>query len=92
MNIASHEVQLIANALSEIRSLLSLYLGAENEAPLEVRLAAHIAYALHNEASGLVVDGSGFYVNSALRKVAAIDKISPGNDSGRLASAWTIER
>lgn len=91
MNTASHEVQLIANALSEIRSLLSSCLGAENEAPLEVRLAAHIPYALHNEAAGLV-DGSGFDVNAALRKVAAIDNILPGNDGGRLASAWTFER
>lgn len=91
MNTVSHEVQLIANALYEIRSLLSSYLGSENEAPLEVRLAAHIAYALHNEAAGLS-DGSGFDVNAALRKVAAIDNILTGNDGGRLASAWAIER
>lgn len=91
MNTVSHEVQIIASALYEIRSLLSSYLGAENEAPLEVRLAAHIAYALHNEAACLV-DGSGFDVNAALLKVATIDNILPGNDGVRLASAWTIER
>lgn len=90
MNIDSHEVQLIANALTEIRSLLSSYLGAENDGPLEVRLAAHIAYALHNEAASLV-DGNGYDVNAALRKVAAIDNILQGNDGGRLASAWTTE-
>lgn len=90
MNTDSHEVQLIANALSEIRSLLSSYLGSENGAPLEVRLAAHIAYALHNEAVNLI-EGKRFDVNSALRKVAAIDNILPGNDGSRLASAWAIE-
>ena len=90
MNTDSHEVQLIANALSEIRSLLSSYLGSENGVPLEVRLAAHIAYALHNEAVNLI-EGKRLDVNSALRKVAAIDNILPGNDGSRLASAWTIE-
>lgn len=84
------EVQLIANALYEIRSLLSSYLGAENEAPLEVRLAAHIAYALHNEAADLA-DGIGFDIESALRQVAAIDNILPEKNGSRLVSAWTIE-
>lgn len=90
MNIYSPEVQLIANALSEIRSLLSSYLGAENDVPSEIRLAAHIAYALHNEAAGLV-DGNGFDVKAALRKVMAIDNILQGTDGHRLAAAWAIE-
>lgn len=37
------ETKIIAKALSEIRLLLSSYLGSENEGPLDVRFAAHLA-------------------------------------------------
>lgn len=38
------ETKLIASALYEIRLLLGSYLGSENEAPADVRIAAHLAY------------------------------------------------
>jgi hypothetical protein len=90
MSIDNTEVRLIANALYEIRLLLNPYLGSENEAPHGVRLAAHVAYALHNEAAALVKAGK-FDVAAALRKVAAIDNVVVGNEGGRLASAWTTQ-
>lgn len=79
--------QLIANALYEIRLLLSSYVGSRNDAPIDVRIAAHLAYALHNEALALS-EGKGFDVASALGKIAAIDNILQVNDGTRLASAW----
>lgn len=90
MSIDKTEVRLIANALYEIRLLLSPYLGSENDASRDVRLAAHLAYALHNEAAALI-DSEKFDVEAALRKVAAIDNTVPGNDGGRLAAAWATQ-
>jgi hypothetical protein len=57
MSIDNAEASLIANDLYKIRLLLSSYLGSKNDAPLDVRLAAHIAYALHSEAS-ILIDGN----------------------------------
>lgn len=72
MNNDNAEARLLANALDEIRLLLSPYLGREVDAPTEIRLAAHIAYALHNEALA-IAEGRSFDMNAALRRVAAID-------------------
>ena len=68
------ENQLLAQALYQIRILLSGYLGRQTEGPLEVRIAAHLAYALHNEALA-ITEGNGFDVQAALAKITAIDKI-----------------
>lgn len=58
------EAKILANAMFQIRLLLSEYLGA-SEAPINVRAAAHLAYALHNEATELV-DGNNFDTQCAL--------------------------
>ena len=87
MNIDSAEARLLANALYEIRVLLSPYIGSKVDAPMEVRLAAHLAYALHNEALA-ITEGSGFDVRAALRKVSAIDNILHVNEAARLVTAW----
>lgn len=84
------ETKLIANALYEIRVLLSSYIGSENEAPIHLRFAAHLAYALHNEASALAAGGR-FDVDAALKKVAAIDGILNTHDGRRLALSWCTE-
>lgn len=81
------ETKLIANALYETRLLLASYLGDETEAPADVRFAAHLAYALHNEASALAA-GNDFDVSSALQKVGAIDRILGTDDGKRLATLW----
>ena len=81
------ETRIIAGALHEIRLLLSGCLGSENAAPAEVRFAAHLAYALHDEALAAMA-GSGFDIDAALAKVASIDSILPTHDGKRLADAW----
>ncbi len=68
------EVKILALALHEIRVLLSPYLGSDNLGPIEVRVAAHLAYALHNEALALA-EGRDFDVKEALAKVQAIDAL-----------------
>jgi len=82
------EAKLIANALYEIRLLLGPYLGSENGTAADVRFAAHLAYALHNEALALAA-GTGFDVNAALQKVAAIDGILSTANARRLADSWS---
>ena len=78
------EEKILAHALYEIRTLLSSYLGSENSGPIEVRVAAHLAYALHNEAIA-VGEGRSFDVNAALAKVAAIDTILNTEDGSKFS-------
>ena len=59
--------KLMAAAVYEIRLLLSGYIGPKCEADPCVRLAAHLAYALHNEALS-VVEGNGEFDLAAARK------------------------
>jgi hypothetical protein len=84
------EVSLEAHALYEIRLLLAPYLGSENDAPMDVRVAAQIAYALHNEALA-VTSGEGFDFAAAIRKVEAIDSILSGTEGTRYARSWDVE-
>ena len=64
--------QLIAAALYKIRLLLASYLGSESTAELPVRIAAHLAYALHNDAL-LLLEGEQTNVSSALARIGAVD-------------------
>jgi hypothetical protein len=66
------ETRLLAHALVEIRVLLAGYLGSRNEGDPVVRRAAHLAYALHNEALA-VTEGRSFSIEDALQKLAAVD-------------------
>jgi hypothetical protein len=50
------EAQVLAGLLYEIRLLLSAHLGSEN-ADRPARLAAHLAYAIHNEADVIAQGG-----------------------------------
>jgi hypothetical protein len=81
-NLAESEI--LAYAIQEIRVLLSPYLGSENNAPLDVRTAAHLAYALHNEAIA-IYEGRAFDTELALKKVEAIDRILNVNEGSRIA-------
>lgn len=90
MRAQNAEVSLMANALYEIRLLLAPYLGSENDAPMDIRVAAHIAYALHTEAMA-VASGDSFDLAAAIRKVEAIDSILSGSEGTRLARSWNVE-
>ena len=66
--------KLIALALYEIKSLLSSHLGSDNKGDKSLRLAAHLSYALHNEALASL-EGNEFNVDEAISKIKAIDNI-----------------
>jgi hypothetical protein len=72
MSNSPSETRLRAHALFEIRILLAGYLGSTNEGDPAVRRAAHLAYALHNEALA-VTEGRSFSIEEALQKLAAVD-------------------
>lgn len=80
----TNEAKLFAAALYEIRILLSGGLGSSNDAPHEIRLASHLAYALHNDALA-VIDGREFDQEATLARIAHIDQIIGGNDGERIA-------
>jgi hypothetical protein len=62
----------VALALYQIRVLLGGYLGSQKDADMSVRQAAHLAYALHNEALA-IVEGEGFDAEAVFRRLAAVD-------------------
>jgi hypothetical protein len=79
MHYNDKEIKLIAKALYEIRLLLSSCLGSTNDAELHVREAAHLSYALHNQALA-IVEGKEFDMEDAIRRIKAIKQILPGSD------------
>lgn len=65
MSEHGEEAKVLALAVFEIRVLLADYLGSENKGDLPVRQAAHLAYALHNQALA-VLEGKHFNVAEAI--------------------------
>ena len=77
--------QLLAFALYEIRLLLAHYLGSEETDP-SVRAAAHLAYALHNQAS-VALQGGAFDPAEAISALGAVDRLLETDFQERLASS-----
>jgi len=76
MSSDDDRIRLLARALYEIRLLLGDYLGSQNAAPLHLREAAHLSYALHNEALASF-EGRDFDLEEAISKIQAIERILP---------------
>ncbi len=68
------QAQIMAQAIYEIRVLLAGYLGSQCEGDPLVRQAAHLSYALHNEALA-VLEGRGFDESAAISKIQAVDEL-----------------
>jgi hypothetical protein len=66
------DAKLVALALFEIRVLLSGFLGSKADADANIRQAAHLAYALHNDAIA-IVEGRHFDVEEAMSRLRAVD-------------------
>lgn len=82
-----NETELLAVALHQIRILLADCLGSVNDAPLQTRIAAHLAYALHNEAE-TVLEGRPIDVNAALARIEAIDSLLGVQDGKRFVQEF----
>ncbi|MBV6821881.1 hypothetical protein KUF73_02950 [Pseudomonas sp. PD9R] len=83
------QARLLALALIEIRNLLADYLGSDVDAPMSIRVAAHIAYALHNEAQ-TTYNNADFQLDHATRKIAVIDQILGVADGAALLSRFGV--
>ncbi|TDV42299.1 hypothetical protein EC919_11817 [Pseudomonas graminis] len=57
---------------------------------MNVRVAAHIAYALHNEAEA-AYSNADFQLDCATQKLAAIDQILGVSDGAALLSRFDVE-
>jgi len=68
------QAKILAQGVYEIRQLLAGYLGSQDAGDPVVRRAAHLAYALHNEALA-VIEGRTFDGAKALDKVRAVDRM-----------------
>ena len=71
----SEHARLMAAAVYEIRLLLSDHLGSECDSDPCVRLAAHLAYALHNDALAIMEHDEEFDVDAARGRIRAAESI-----------------
>jgi hypothetical protein len=67
-------VKTVALALFQIRVLLGGYLGSDKDGDPSVRQAAHLAYALHNEALALV-EGGTFDAKAVASRLGSVDEM-----------------
>jgi hypothetical protein len=82
----SKQERMFAKAIYEIRLLLSGYLGSSSEGDIAVRQAAHLAYALHNQAlQSLAGDAIDF--EGTLGSIASVDNMLGSDFASRFAEA-----
>ena len=74
MSENSPQTKILAQAVYEIRLLLSGYLGSQKEGDPLVCRAAHLAYALHNDALA-VIEGGTFNSGQAIDRIRAVDAL-----------------
>ena len=84
--MAVTQEQVLAFAVCEIRLLLAGNLGSECSSDLSIRTAAHIAYALQNQAEA-VLQGKPFDTQQAIEALGRVDKLLAADLQNRLAMA-----
>lgn len=80
------QAKVLAQAVFEIRVLLSGYLGSDNDGELVVRQAAHLAYALHNHALA-VLEGRSFDVADSIAGLEFADRVLAAGFTERFSQA-----
>jgi hypothetical protein len=84
--MAVTQEQVMAFAVYEIRLLLANHLGSDNTSDMSIRAAAHLAYALHNQADA-VLQGASFDPQRAVDALGAVDRLLATNFQARLSDA-----
>ena len=74
MSAAIDQSKILAFAVYELRLLLAGHLGSASDSDPSLRAAAHLAYALHNQALA-VLEGKSFSPSEALEAIARVDQI-----------------
>ena len=84
--MAITQEQVLAFAVHELRLLLAHHLGSGDSQDPAVKAAAHLSYALHNQAA-TVLEGGRFDPQQATRALAAVDQMLASNFEARLTQA-----
>jgi len=74
MAATTDQAKILAFAVFELRLLLAGHLGSNAVGEPSVRAAAHLAYALHNQALA-VLEGRQFNPTEAIEAVARVDQM-----------------
>jgi len=74
MPAAIDQSKILAFALFELRLLLAGHLGPESNSEPAIKAAAHLAYALHNQAIA-VLEGKSFNPTEAIEAIARVDQM-----------------
>jgi hypothetical protein len=79
------ETKILAFAVYELRLLLAGHLGNNPTSDPALRAAAHLAYALHNQALA-VLEGRTFSTAEAEAAIASVDRLCGESFSKRLSA------
>ena len=71
----SEHARLMAAAVYELRLLLADHLGSDCDSDPCLRLAAHLAYALHNDALAMFEHDETFDLDAARRRIRTAESI-----------------
>ena len=74
MTATADQAKILAFAVFELRLLLAGHLGSNAVGEPSVRAAAHLAYALHNQALA-VLEGRQFNPTEAIEAIARVDQM-----------------
>ena len=83
------QIKTFAFILYESRLLLAGHLGSDAPGDVAVRNAAHLTYALHNQALA-VLDGQSFNMEEAQRAIAKVDEMFATDLSKRLTESIAL--
>ena len=86
MTVNLDQTKILAFAVYELRLLLAGHLGSDVNGEPSVRAAAHLAYALHNQALA-VLEGRSFDPAEAVEAIARVDKVLGENFVQQLSEA-----
>ncbi|MBA6251960.1 hypothetical protein [Colwellia sp. MB3u-55] len=76
MDSKDAQLKIMAQAVYELRLLLSGYLGNRDPETQCESVSAHLAYALHNEALAIIEDRpEDFDLNNAISKIKRVDEM-----------------
>ncbi len=88
--MAATQEQVLAFAIYEIRLLLAHHLGSGDTSDPAVTAAAHLAYALHNQADA-ILQGYTFDPQQVAESLGAVDQVLATNFQARLTQAISHE-
>ena len=88
--MAVTQEQILAFAVYEIRQLLAHHLGSVDTSDPAVKAAAHLAYALHNQANA-ILQGDKFDPQQAVESLSAVDRMLATNFQARFSQAISHE-